>query len=150
MVELSPDGRALSIEEKPAAPKSNWAVTGLYFYDAAVVDIARNLKPSPRGELEITDVNRVYMERGNLYVEKLGRGYAWLDTGTPESLNEAADYVRALEKRQGFRISCPEEIAWRMGFISREQLMALGQELGKSDYGQYLIKMANSFDLADR
>jgi glucose-1-phosphate thymidylyltransferase len=141
VVELSPDGRALSIEEKPAAPKSNWAVTGLYFYDAAVVDIARNLKPSPRGELEITDVNRVYMERGNLYVEKLGRGYAWLDTGTPESLNEAADYVRALEKRQGFRISCPEEIAWRMGFISREQLMALGQELGKSDYGQYVARL---------
>jgi glucose-1-phosphate thymidylyltransferase len=119
-------------------------VTGLYFYDAAVVDIARHLKPSARGELENTDVNRVYMERGDLYVEKLGRGYAWLDTGTPESLNEAADYVRALEKRQGFRISCPEEIAWRMGFISREQLMALGQELGKSDYGQYVSRLTRS------
>ncbi|KAB2848035.1 MAG: glucose-1-phosphate thymidylyltransferase RfbA [Hyphomicrobiaceae bacterium] len=142
VVELAPDGRALSIEEKPKQPKSSWAVTGLYFYDAQVVDIARRLEPSARGELEITDVNRVYLERGQLHVERLGRGYAWLDTGTPDSLNEASDYVRALEKRQGYRVSCPEEIAYRMGFIGREDLARLGRELEKSDYGRYLLAIA--------
>jgi glucose-1-phosphate thymidylyltransferase len=144
VVELDREGRAISLEEKPASPKSNWAVTGLYFYDTRVVDIAAGLKPSPRGELEITDVNAAYMRMGELYVERLGRGFAWLDTGTPDSLIEAADFVRALEKRQRHRISCPEEVAYRMGFIDRAQLIALGRELGKSDYGCYLLEIAES------
>lgn len=130
--------RALSIEEKPSAPQSNWAVTGLYFYDAEVVDIARSLKPSARGELEITDVNRIYLQRGKLSVEIMGRGYAWLDTGTPDSLLEAAEFVRVLEKRQGFKISCPEEIAFQKGFISAAKLEELAASLGKSNYGTYL------------
>jgi glucose-1-phosphate thymidylyltransferase len=135
--------RAVSIEEKPTSPKSNWAVTGLYFYDEAVVDIAANLKPSLRGELEITDVNRAYLERGRLNVECMGRGYAWLDTGTPDSLMEAGEFVRTLEKRQGSRICCPEEIAFLNGWIDDAQLRSLGERLGKSAYGQYLMKLSN-------
>ncbi len=130
--------RALSIQETPAAPRSNWAVTGLYFYDAEVVNIAANIAPSPRGELEITDVNRVYLERGQLQVEMMGRGNAWLDTGTPDSLLEAAHFVATLEKRQGMKIACPEEIAWRMGFISDDGLGRSIARLGKSDYARYL------------
>jgi glucose-1-phosphate thymidylyltransferase len=142
VVEFDEAGRALSIEEKPKAPRSHWAVTGLYFYDARVVDIAANVKPSPRGELEITDVNRAYLERGELHVSRMGRGMAWLDSGTPDSLIEAASYVRALENRQGERIVCPEVIAYENGFIDADQLAALGRDLGKSSYGQYLIRVA--------
>ncbi|WP_108682463.1 glucose-1-phosphate thymidylyltransferase RfbA [Methyloceanibacter sp. wino2] len=142
VVELDASGRALSIEEKPAKPKSPWAVTGLYFYDNQVVDIAANLKPSARGELEITDVNRVYAEWGQLFVEKMGRGFAWLDTGTPDALSDATAFVATLQRRQGFRICCPEETAYRMGFIDRSQLETLGSELGKSDYGKYLLSVA--------
>jgi glucose-1-phosphate thymidylyltransferase len=144
VVEFDSRGRAVSIEEKPKAPRSNWAVTGLYFYDDQVVNIAANLKPSPRGELEITDVNRIYLEKGQLQVELMGRGYAWLDTGTPDSLVEAAEFVRALEKRQGFRIACPEEIAYNAGWIEREQLVGLGTKLSKSTYGQYLLRIAET------
>ncbi|MDH1271569.1 glucose-1-phosphate thymidylyltransferase RfbA [Rhizobium pusense] len=141
VVEFDKNMRALSIEEKPPEPKSNWAVTGLYFYDKDVVDIAANLKPSARGELEITDVNRIYLERGKLSVQKLGRGFAWLDTGTPDSLLDASEYVATLERRQGFKISCPEEIAFRLGFIDAPQLMRLAESYRKSSYGQYLSKI---------
>jgi len=135
-------GRANSIEEKPTEPKSNFAVTGLYFYDQHVVNIAETLRPSLRGELEITDVNRIYMERGLLSVEQMGRGFAWLDTGTPDSLLAAADFVATLEKRQGFRIACPEEIAFNQKFIDRQQLEKLGIALGKSEYAKYVLSLA--------
>jgi glucose-1-phosphate thymidylyltransferase len=142
VVGFGADGRAATIEEKPRNPASNWAVTGLYFYDAEVVDIAANLKPSARGELEITDVNRVYLERGRLHVERMGRGFAWFDMGTHDSLLEAASYVQTLERRQGLRVACPEEIAYLQGFINREQLVAQGRRLEKSGYGKYLLKVA--------
>jgi glucose-1-phosphate thymidylyltransferase len=138
VVSFDESKRAISIEEKPTLPKSNCAVTGLYFYDEQVVDIAANLEPSPRGELEITDVNRVYLERGQLNVEIMGRGFAWLDTGTPDSLLDAAEFVRVLEKRQGFKIASPEEIAFRQGFIGAIELEQAIAKLGKSDYGRYL------------
>lgn len=138
VVEFDAEMRALSIEEKPLLPRSSWAVTGLYFYDGDVVDIAANLKPSARGELEITDVNRAYLERGDLAVEVMGRGFAWLDTGTPDSLIEAAEFVRTLEKRQGFKIACPEEIALKKGFIDGRQLEVLAEGYGSSQYGRYL------------
>lgn len=144
VVDFDSSMKAISIEEKPAAPKSNWAVTGLYFYDRQVVDFAANLKPSARGELEITDLNRIYLERGELSVELMGRGYAWLDTGTPDSLLDAASFVATLEKRQGFKIASPEEIAYRMGYIDAAELTALGVQLGKSTYGQYLLQIANT------
>jgi glucose-1-phosphate thymidylyltransferase len=145
VVELDGRGRALSIEEKPKAPKSNIAVTGLYFYDNDVVDIAAKLKPSPRGEIEITDVNRAYMERGDLQVEVLGRGFAWLDTGTHETLVEASHFVQILEQRQGLRIACIEEIALRLRYIDLAQFHALAQRAAKSSYGQYLLSVHRSF-----
>ncbi len=142
VVAFDQEGRATSIEEKPVKPASNWAVTGLYFYDGRASEIARSLKPSPRGELEITDLNRVYLEEGSLSVECMGRGFAWLDTGTPDSLLQAAEFVRTLEHRQGFKVCCPEEIAFNLGFIDADQLTRLGKELGKSQYGIYLQKIA--------
>ena len=140
VVDFDSAGRATSIEEKPAKPRSNWAVTGLYLYDAEVVEIAANLKPSSRGELEITDVNRAYLERGRLSVERLGRGFAWLDTGTPESLLDAALFVRTLEQRQGVKIACPEEVAHHMGFIDDAGLEAAVARTAGSDYGRYLAR----------
>lgn len=139
VIDLDPAGRPLAIREKPAKPVSNCAVTGLYFYDGSVVEVARSLRPSARGELEITDVNQHYLERGELAVELLGRGFAWLDTGTHESLLDAANFVKLVEQRQGLKISCPEEIAWRLGFIDDAQLQSLAQPLRRSGYGEYLL-----------
>jgi glucose-1-phosphate thymidylyltransferase len=136
--------RVVAIVEKPKNPPSNWAVTGLYFYDNAVLDIAARLKPSARGEIEITDVNQAYLDRGALTVQKLGRGYAWLDTGTHQELLQAAEFVRTVEERQGLAIGCVEEVAWRMGFIGLDQLMRLAEGLGKSSYGDYLRRLAAS------
>jgi len=140
VVELGSDGRALSLEEKPTAPKSDCAVTGLYFYDNRVVDYARNLKPSPRGELEITDLNRLYMEAGALFVEQMGRGYAWLDTGTHDSLLEASEFVRTLQHRQGIQIACLEEIAFEQGFITADQARTRGEMFKKTAYGRAILK----------
>ena len=142
VVEFDNEMHALSIEEKPAQPKSNYAVTGLYFYDNDVVDIATNLKPSPRGELEITDVNKEYLRRGKLDVKLIGRGYSWLDTGTHDSMLEAASFIATIQKRQNLKVACLEEIAYRMGWISKDKLVELAQPMKKNDYGQYLLRLA--------
>ncbi|HMU93332.1 MAG TPA: glucose-1-phosphate thymidylyltransferase RfbA [Anaerolineales bacterium] len=143
VVEFDKDGKVLSLEEKPAQPKSNYAVPGVYFYDPGVIEMAANLQPSKRGELEITDLNRLYLERGDLRVEALGRGVAWLDAGTHESLLQASNFIQAVQERQGMMISCPEEIAYRMGFIDKKQLQELAGRLKNNSYGQYLFDLAN-------
>jgi glucose-1-phosphate thymidylyltransferase len=143
VVEFDETGKALSIEEKPQKPRSHYAVPGLYFYDNGVVEVARNLKPSPRGELEITDVNQVYLDRGELRVDVMGRGVAWLDAGTHESLLQAANYVQAVEERQGMMISCPEEIAYRRGFIGKKELRQLAERYRGNQYGAYLLRLAH-------
>lgn len=144
VAEVDRDGKVLSLEEKPARPKSNWAVTGLYFYDNQVVEIAAGLRPSARGEYEITDVNLEYLRHDQLRMELLGRGFAWLDTGTHDSLHEASSFVETIEKRQGLKVACPEEIAYRMGFIDAAQLLELGEEMRNNQYGQYLISLVES------
>lgn len=144
IVEFNENGDVLSIEEKPKKPKSNWAVPGIYFYDNQVVKFAESLKPSARGEIEITDLNRIYLERGQLRVKLFGRGVAWLDAGTHESLLQAGEFIQTIQERQGLMISCPEEIAFRMGFITREQLLKLGEELSGNGYGRYILEVANS------
>ena len=141
VVEFDKEGRAISLEEKPLKPKSRYAVTGIYFYDAQVVGVAEGLKPSPRGELEITDVNRWYLERGQLRTQLLGRGMAWLDTGTHDSLLEAATFIHTIEQRQGLKVACPEEIAYRLGYINAEQMKDLAAKIAKSSYGQYLLRL---------
>lgn len=146
VVEFDEDSRAITIEEKPQNPKSNYAVTGLYFYDNNVVNIAKEIKPSHRGELEITDINSVYLKQGNLNVELLGRGFAWLDTGTHESLMQASHFIETIEKRQGFKVACIEEIAYIKKYINREQLIRLGKALSKNEYGKYLLELAESGD----
>ena len=147
VVELASDGRPLGIEEKPVRPRSHWAVTGLYFYDGRVTDLAAEVRPSGRGELEITDLTRAYLDDGTLHVERMGRGFAWLDTGTPDRLLEASEFVRTLQKRQGVQIACLEEIAFRDGLISRDQLRHRGQALGATEYGRYLLELAKTDDL---
>lgn len=144
VVEFDDQMHAVSIEEKPAEPKSNYAVTGLYFYDNKVVDIAKSIQPSPRGELEITDINKAYLESGELTVEVMGRGFAWLDTGTHESLLEAGTFIETIEKRQNLKVACLEEISYRMGYITREQLIELAQPLKKNEYGQYMLRLAEA------
>ncbi|HGE8269452.1 TPA: glucose-1-phosphate thymidylyltransferase RfbA [Aeromonas hydrophila] len=144
VVEFDTQGTAISLEEKPLKPKSNYAVTGLYFYDNSVIEIAKSLKPSPRGELEITDVNSIYLEQGNLSVAMMGRGYAWLDTGTHQSLIEASNFIQTIETRQGLKVACPEEIAYRKKFIDKEQVLRLAKPLSKNGYGQYLLRMVSA------
>ncbi|HHQ4452905.1 TPA: glucose-1-phosphate thymidylyltransferase RfbA [Aeromonas veronii] len=144
VVEFDTQGTAISLEEKPLKPKSNYAVTGLYFYDNSVIEIAKSLKPSPRGELEITDVNSIYLEQGKLSVAMMGRGYAWLDTGTHQSLIEASNFIQTIETRQGLKVACPEEIAYRKKFIDKEQVLRLAKPLSKNGYGQYLLRMVGA------